>query len=434
MLLRPTRALIALLILWTLMGLAGSLHPGVSVGWGILGGALAFLALLDALVAFVFKLPLAERTLPGRMAVGVEGEVKLRIINLSDRPIHVGVFDGIPSRCECDVFPWRGWIKRSGYLDLNYPITLSKRGEVSFGKTHILMTSLLGFWSRFVKIGDHGKVKVYPNYQPVLSYALMAMAHRQEHTGIIRKNRAGLSRDFHQLRDYQMGDSLSQIDWKASSKRQSLISRDFQEQLDQSVILMLDCGRRMRTIDGEISQFDHCLNSMLLISYVALRQGDQVGILSFGGTDRWLPPVKGTSSMTTVLNHLYDYETSPFPSDFSEAAERLLRHQQRRSMVVVMTNLRGEDSDEIREPLRKLRQKHVVVLASLRESGIGEMMDKDLVGFEDALGYFAAHDYAAERQDVLTTLKADGIVTLDETAQEFPVALANTYLDTRQII
>ena len=103
-------------------------------------------------------------------------------------------------------------------------------------------------------------------------------------------------------------------------------------------------------------------------------------------------------------------------------------------MVVVMTNLRGEDSDEIREPLRKLRQKHVVVLASLRESGIGEMMDKDLVGFEDALGYFAAHDYAAERQDVLTTLKADGIVTLDETAQEFPIALANTYLDTRQII
>ncbi|MDA7617561.1 DUF58 domain-containing protein, partial [Akkermansiaceae bacterium] len=332
------------------------------------------------------------------------------------------------------VFPSRGWIKRSGYLDLSYPITLSQRGEIDFGKTHIMMTSLLGFWSRGVKIGDKGKVKVYPNYQPVLSYALMAMAHRQEHTGIIRKNRAGLSRDFHQLRDYQMGDSLSQIDWKASSKRQSLISRDFQEQLDQSVILMLDCGRRMRTIDGEISQFDHCLNAMLLISYVALRQGDQVGILSFGGTDRWLPPVKGASSMTTVLNHLYDYETSPFPSDFSEAAERLLKHQQRRSMVVVMTNLRGEDSDELREPLKKLRQKHVVVLASLRESGIGEMMDKDLMSFEDALGYFAAHDYAAERQDVLTTLKADGVVTLDETAQQFPIALANTYLDTRQII
>lgn len=416
------------------MGLGGSLYPLLSGWWWGTGGFFALVFLFDAIVAFLLKAPRVERVFPGRMAVGIEGEVKLRIINLNKRSLYFSVFDGIPSQCECDAFPWRGWVKSGGYLDLNYPITLPERGEIGFGKTHFLMMSLLGFWSRQVKVGDNATVKVYPNYQPVLSYALMAMSHRQEHTGIIRKNRVGLSRDFHQLRDYQMGDSLSQIDWKASSKRQSLISRDFQEQLDQSVILMLDCGRRMRTIDGEISQFDHCLNSMLLISYVALRQGDQVGILSFGGTDRWLPPVKGISAMTTVLNHLYDYETSPFPSDFAEAAERLLKHQQRRSMVIVMTNLRGEDSDEIREPLRRLRQKHVVVLASLREMGIDEMMGKDLMNFEDALGYLAAHDYAAEREAVLSTLNTDGIVTLDETAHQFPIALANAYLDTRQII
>ena len=432
--LRPTRPLIAILILWTLLGLAGSMYPPAKPWWGMMGFALGMVALFDALVVFALRPPRVERNLPGRLAVGVEGEIALRIVNTTRRHLHVAVYDGVPQRCECESFPWRGWIRGNGYLDLNYPITLPERGEIPFGKTYVLLTSLLGLWSRSCRLGDDGAVKVYPNYQPVLSYALLAMAHRQEHTGIIRKNRAGLSRDFHQLRDYQMGDSLSQIDWKASSKRQSLISRDFQEQLDQSVILMLDCGRRMRTIDGEITQFDHCLNSMLLLSYVALRQGDQVGILSFGGTDRWLPPVKGSQAMTTVLNHLYDYETSPYPSDFSEAAERLLRHQRRRSMVVVMTNLRGEDSEELREPLRKLRQKHIVVLASLRESGIGEMLEEELNTFDDALGYLAAQDYSAEREGVLAALRADGIVTLDETAQQFPIALANAYLDTRQII
>ena len=432
--LRPTRALIALLILWTLLGLAGSMWLPAVPWWGWMGSILAAVSLFDALVVFALRAPKAERGLPGRMAVGIESEVALRIINPTKRYLYVSVFDGIPARSDCEAFPWKGWVRGKGYLDLNYPITLHERGEIGFGKTHLLMTSLLGLWSRKCFAGEEGAVKVYPNYQPVLSFALLAMAHRQEHTGIIRKNRAGLSRDFHQLRDYQMGDTLSQIDWKASSKRQSLISCDFQEQLDQSVILMLDCGRRMRTIDGEISQFDHCLNSMLLLSYVALRQGDQVGVLSFGGTNRWLPPVKGASSMTTVLNHLYDYETSPFPSDFSEAAERLLKHQRRRSMVVVMTNLRGEDAEELREPLRKLREKHVVVLASLRESGIGEMLDKDLHSFDDALGYLAAEDYAAEREAVLAGLRGDGIVTLDETAQHFPIALANTYLDTREII
>ena len=173
---------------------------------------------------------------------------------------------------------------------------------------------------------------------------------------------------------------------------------------------------------------------MLLLSYIALRQGDHVGVLSFGGTDRWLPPVKGTHAMTTVLNHLYDYETAPFPSDFSEAAERLLSHQRRRALVVILTNLRGEDSSELSEPLRRLRQKHPVVLASLREEGIGKLLNKEVQNFDDALGYLGAEDYAAEREATLARLRAEGIVTIDATAQKFPVALANCYLDTRETI
>jgi len=402
--------------------------------WVITGACLAAVFMCDGVLAFSVKKPVVTRKIPGRFAVGVEGELTLRVANSAKRILHLSAYDGLPATADCELLPWSGWIKGKGYVDVTYPVTLHERGEQVFAQTYLLLTSPLGLWSRRIRSGVEDQVKVYPNYQPILRFALMAMAHRQEQTGIIRKNRAGLSRDFHQLRDYQFGDSLSQIDWKASSKRRSLISRDFQEQLDQSVVLMLDCGRRMRTLDGEISQFDHCLNSMLLVSYVALRQGDHVGILSFGGTERWLPPVKGGHAMTTVLNHLYDYETSPYPSDFSEAAERLLRHQRRRAMVVVLTNLRGEDGDELVEPLRKLRQKHVVVLASLRESGIDEMLDGEVANFDDALGYLAAQDYSAEREGVLANLRSHGVVTLDETAQKFPVALANRYLDTRETI
>ena len=431
---RPTKWLIRLLMLWFVLAIVAIWVGLVSEIWLITGACLAALFVSDAIWSLSVKKPTVTRKIPGRFAVSVEGEVTLRVANSAKRFLHLSVYDGIPGNADCELLPWRGWIKGKGYVDVTYPVTLHERGEQLFEKTHLLLTSPLGLWSRCTKAGEEDLVKVYPNYQPVLRFALMAMAHRQEQTGIIRKNRAGLSRDFHQLRDYQFGDSLSQIDWKASSKRQSLISRDFQEQLDQSVILMVDCGRRMRTLDGDISQFDHCLNSMLLVSYVALRQGDHVGILSFGGTERWLPPVKGGHAMTTVLNHLYDYETSPYPSDFSEAAERLLRHQRRRAMVVVLTNLRGEDGDELVEPLRKLRQKHVVVLASLRESKIDKMLDDEVANFDDALGYLAAQDYSSERERVLVNLRSYGVVTLDETAQTFPVALANRYLDTRESI
>ncbi len=398
-------------------------------GWLFLG-----VALLDAFILVVSQKVSAQRGLPGRFAVGIEGEIKVRILNLKRRPIRVSLYDGIPKNAKAELLPWDGMVRGKGYADVIYPVILTERGEAKFKKVHLLERSLFFLWNRLSFAGEEQTTKVYPNYQPVLRYALLAMEHQQEQIGIVRKNRAGLSRDFHQLRDYQMGDSLSQVDWKASSKRQTLISRDFQEQRDQSVILMLDSGRRMRVMDGELSQFDHCLNAMLLLSYIALRQGDHLGVLSFGGTERWLPPVKGVHSMTTVLNHLYDYQTAPHPSDFSEAAERLLTHQRRRSMVIVLTNLRGEDGDELREPLRLLRQKHVVVFASLRESGIGKMLDGELQSFDHALGFFAAKDYLAEREAVLKTLRSDGVMTIDETAQKFPVSLANQYLDARESI
>ena len=430
----PTKWLIRLLMLWFVLAIAAIWLGRAGEIWLIAGACLATLFVSDGVLAFSVKKPIVTRKIPGRFAVSVESEVTLRVANSAKRLLNLSVYDGLPGNADCELLPWRGSIKGGGYVDVTYPVTLHERGEQLFNQPHLLLTSPLCLWNRRTKGGQEDLVKVYPNYQPVLRFALMAMAQRQEQTGIIRKNRAGLSRDFHQLRDYQFGDSLSQIDWKASSKRRSLISRDFQEQLDQSVILMLDCGRRMRTLDGEVSQFDHCLNSMLLVSYVALRQGDHVGILSFGGTERWLPPVKGGHAMTTVLNHLYDYETSPYPSDFSEAAERLLRHQQRRAMVVVLTNLRGEDGDELVEPLRKLRQKHVVVLASLRESGIDKMLNDEVANFDDALGYLAAQDYSSERERVLANLRSHGVVALDETAQGFPVALANRYLDARETI
>ena len=51
--------------------------------------------------------------------------------------------------------------------------------------------------------------------------------------------------------------------------------------------------------------------------------------------------------MSALLNHLYDYQTTTEPSDFSEAGERLMQRQSRRSLVVILTNLRGEDDAEL---------------------------------------------------------------------------------------
>jgi uncharacterized protein (DUF58 family) len=428
---RPSSRLLALVVAWTCLGLLAAIWPQLVSLWIIGGALLGACSLTDAVTLCLLKPPTAERKPPGRFALGMFQEVSLTLRNPGRFGAAIEVFDGVPEDSECHELPWKGRVAPSGYTTLVYPIKLMKRGSLSFTPAHILRNSPLGLWRRRTLAGSPDEVKVYPNYEPVVRFALLAMEHRESQMGIIRKIVVGVSKEFHQLREYQEGDVLSQIDWKATAKRHQLISREFEEQRNQNIILLVDSGQRMRPLDGGLPQFDHCLNAMLLLSYIALRQGDKVGVLSFGGENRWLPPVKGQHSMTHILNHLYDYETSSSPSDFSEAAEHLLIRQRTRALVVVLTNLRSEDSSSIIPALRLMKRRHLVLVSSLRESILDEHLARPVQKFQHALDLSAIHLYLRDRRRLFDQLQSYGILTVDETAQHLPIALTNKYLDIK---
>ncbi len=427
----PKNRLLALSLGWLLLSAMAAAVPALMQPWLWLGIILAVGVAVDALIAG-FRKPLeVQRRLPGRFALGEAGEVRLTLRNESGQPAKVEVFDGIPQGAVAPTLPWSGEVPAGREIRVFHPVTLAERGEAVFGALHLRRVSPLGFWTRRTLHLAAETVKVYPNYEPVIRFALLAMQHRESPMGIIRRPRAGSSRDFHQLRDYRDGDPLAQIDWKATSRRQVLISRDFQEQRNQSVVFLLDTGRRMRALDGGVPQFDHVLNAILLVSHVALRQGDQVAVKSFGGSDRWLPPVKGSHAMPVLLNHLYDYQTTPAPSDFSGAVEQLMARQRRRSLVILLTNLRGEDGKELVPALQVLKSRHLVLLASMRERAVEDAMADPVESFSSALKFLAADRYVQERREILATLGALGVLTLDSTAQDFATALANSYFDIK---
>ncbi len=427
----PTNRLLAVALGWTLAGILAAAVPLCLTPWIVLGGVAAAVALIDAVLAGCYRRLEIERRLPGRFAQGEVGEVRLILKNGGGQAAAVEVFDGIPQGAEAPTLPWCGVVPARRDLRVFHPVRLLQRGEWVFGQVQVRRRSPCGLWLHHSRhLGDE-TVRVYPNYEPVVRYALLAMQHRDSPLGIVRRARPGTSRDFHQLRDYRDGDPLAQIDWKATSRRQMLISRDFQEQRNQSLVFLLDTGRRMRAMDGTLPQFDHALNAILLVSHVALKQGDQVSVKSFGGTERWLPPVKGAHAMPVLLNHLYDYQTTAAPSDFAAAVEQLMARQRRRSLVIVLTNLRGEDGKELVPALQVLQTKHLVLLTSLRERAVEAALAGPVDSFGGALQFLAANRYVSERREILASLAAHGVLTLDTTAQQLAVALANRYFDIK---
>lgn len=427
----PSFRLLQLAFAWLLLATVAAAMPALMSPWLWLGGVLALFVAADALIVRFWKSLEIERRLPGRFALGEAGEVRLILRNPSSARAKIEIFDGIPPGSEAPTLPWSGEVPAQREIRVFHPVKLLVRGESIFGPVQIRRFSPMGFWARKTSHLMPETVKVYPNYEPVIRFALLAMQHRESPMGIVRRARAGASQDFQQLRDYRDGDPLARIDWKASSRRQVLISRDYQEQRNQSVVFLLDTGRRMRALDGGVPQFDHILNAILLVAHVALRQGDQVAVKSFGGTDRWLPPMKGSHAMPVLLNHLYDYQTTPAPSDFSGAVEQLMARQRRRSLVILLTNLRGEDGKELVPALQVLKTRHLVLLASMREKVVDDAATQPVESFSSALKFLAADRYLQERREILASLGARGILTLDSTAQNFAVALANSYFDIK---
>lgn len=428
---RPTSLLLKLLLSWLVLGVVASVWERGAVLWQVWGGGLLLAAVADACTLPRRGRITGQRALPGRFALGVGAEVTLTVTHSVRRTLRLEVFDGIPTAAVAEGLPHAVSIPRGEYAALSYEARFVRRGEHAFTPAHVLVHSALGLWRRLHFIAGESVTRAYPNYEPVVRFALLAMANRVEQMGIVKRRQMGGSLDFHQLRDYQDGDVLSRIDWKATSRRSTLVSRDYEETRNQTILLVPDCGRRMRALDGGLSQFDHCLNAMLLIAFIALRQGDEVGVAGFGGVQRWLPPVKGAHSMPKLLNHLYNYEASSEPSDFIEAAERVMTLQRRRALVIMLTNLRSEDGATLATAVGAMQKRHLVLTATLREQELEQRAAAPIDHLHDALQYGALTHYFGERRQLLESLRARRVLTVDESAQMLPVALANKYLDVK---
>lgn len=429
---RPTSRALLLLALWLLVAAVAAFVPLLLSLWAGFGALVALLLLVDGVLLLRTPAPTCERRCPQALSLGEWHTLTLRLSSRARRPLRVSVHDHAPELLEIEGLPRDLQLPARGWLEVDFRVRPLRRGPGSFGQADLLMDGPLGLLRRRLRVGQAQELKVYPDFKAVSKYALLALDNRLSQLGIHLRRRRGEGTEFYQLREYRQGDSLRQVDWKAVSRRHQLVSREYRDEQDQRVVFLLDCGRRMHSLDGDLSHFDHALNAMLLLSYVGLRQGDAVGLMTFSGAERWLPPVKGAGQMTTLLNRVYDLQTSAQPSDYPQAIQRLLVRQRRRSLVVILTNLRDDDAESLPRALAPLRSKHLVLVASLRETALRQAAVAPIKGLQDATRVGAVAGYLEARKKVYDTLRHGGILTLDCEPGELPVALVNKYLEIKR--
>lgn len=434
MITRRSALLLALTALW----LAGATWwpPGVYL-------ALGWLALVGALLVADWGLsPRPEdwelsRRHEDRLSLAVWNPIRVQVRLLRGlRPIRAWLRDTPPPafrvREEERVLAFR--IRPGEETEQVYAVYPPRRGDYAFGDLYLRWESVLGLLRRQARFPAEESVPVYPNLADVRRYDLLLRRHREREMGLRPVRRLGTGTEFERLREYQPDDEYRRIHWKATARRRRPVTMEFQTERSQTVVALLDVGRLMRSLVGDVAKMDYAINAVLLLAYVAARKGDRVGLLTFA--DRvlhWLPPREGVGQFRRMLSMLYAIQGQPVEPDYVQPMAYLAAHQRRRALVLVFTDLTVSlSSRQLVAQMALLRRRHLPMLVTLRDPTVEALAHTPIQEPAQLYQRVVAERLLEERAQTLQRLRSQGVLTLDVAADRLSVAVIDEYLAVKE--
>src|SRR5262249_27105949 len=233
---------------------------------------------------------------------------------------------------------------------------------------------------------------------------------RLEQMGIRKVRLRGGAWEFESLRDYADGDDVRLLDWKATARRRKLTVRLMEAERNQTVLLLVDCGRLMNaTVEGG-SKLDHAVNTCLVLAHVALSRGDRVGLCTFSSkVHAWLAPRGNVAQNRLITETLYDLRGDYTETDHGLCLRMLGTRHPKRALLVVLTDFAdAQTAAEMVAHVHLAARRHLVLFVALRdpfvETAARAAPRTTLEGFRKA----AALELLRERRQVLERLRQRG--------------------------
>jgi uncharacterized protein (DUF58 family) len=394
----------------------------------------ALVDLMRIVPPFVFS---GKRTVQKIASQGKRQKVEIEIVNHSKTSCVVAVRDDLPESFVAEPNRFDTHLTGRSRLQFFYELTGLRRGRVLLECIHLMVGSPLKLWQGFYRLPIESIVDVYPDMKQIAEYDLLARTNRLNLMGLRRTRKIGQDNEFERLRDYAQDDNYKHIDWRASARRNKLTVRDFQSNQSQRILFLVDCGRMMTGTAGGISLLDHSLNAMLMLSYIALRQGDSVGMLSFSDRIHNFTPAKnGVKQINRLLNASYDQQARYVESRYDDAFLYLRSHCSKRSLVILVTNVIDEiNSHQINQYLTSLTGRHLPLGVFLRDrelySAVEEFESSDQPGKKQIYEAAAAVDVLNWRRQVIRDLRHQGALAMDLFPEELTSELINQYMQIK---
>ena len=371
-----------------------------------------------------------KRIVANKLSIGESNDVILRVENQSFQKLEVTLLDAPPESFSTPGEPLVITLEPRTRAEVRYRVVPPRRGKFSFGNVSIRFRGRLELIVRQREVPCEMPIDVYPNIKNVARFELRVRRSHLVETGLKSERRRGNGTDFESLREYVRGDEFRRVDWKATARRHKLISREYQSEVNQSVLVMLDCGRTMGAPLPRGTMLDATVDAALLLIQRVIRNGDNAGLLAF--TDRpirFVPPAKGKRQLHLVMSQLAAVQPQRTESDYGAAFRYLMARRIKRSLLIILTDLTtGEAAARLTKDVPILLRKHLPVVVSVFHPTLAASLSGSPDSLDRAWESIVARDTLARVKTAHRDLELLGVGTLLIPPEKLCTSLLANYL------
>ncbi|MEZ4799976.1 MAG: DUF58 domain-containing protein [Flavobacteriales bacterium] len=375
----------------------------------------------------------AKRTSTKVLSLGDDNEIKIILKSESQYPLLLTVFDELPFQFQERDFKWTLKINPDEEKVYKYTVHPNTRGEYEYGHINLHTSVLFHLCSRQIISGEAEMVQVVPSIIQMKKYELMAFASISTFSGIKKIRRIGHSYEFEQIKNYTQGDDMRSVNWKATSRRNSLMVNQYQDERSQQVYMIIDKSRNMHMPFHGLSLLDYAVNTSLVLSNIALKKHDKTGLITFSnriGTT--LPAEKGNKQLKKILHALYAEKPQEKEGDYDLLYRAVKNVIKSRSLIMLYLNFESMYAMERALPiLQKINKQHLLVVMIFENTELNSYSHQKVEFVSDIYAQTIALKLLNEKKLIVSKLRKYGISTILSKPEDLSINSVNKYLELK---
>ena len=187
--------------------------------------------------------------------------------------------------------------------------------------------------------------------------------------------------EFSEVREYVPGDDVKRIDWNVSARHNSLFVKEFVEENELNIYLILDLSAS-NNIGFMKSKLDLSFEVAVSLMFLALKNNDKLGLGIFTNKlEKFIPSKKGKKQLLRIIKELIEYKPKSKKTDIMESLSTLSSKLKRKSVIYIISDFISDSYDK---PLKFLKLHHQVILINISDIREKEIPEIGYAYLEDA--------------------------------------------------